>query len=228
MDTSPLGRLAGELRNRIYEYALHEPDGIPFALDTIELISSRDADTKLIRAETYQYHRPAALGVLLSCDSIYNEARGIYYTINFLSLRYHRGTTFNTSVFHDKLSRPCLQISSRDLAAVRDVKVMYGSILDMRYSKSGLESVAVFIMRNMPIANVTFVFWSWRAEHWRENYDKPLPVIQLGTDGLHKTKEQLDRYRSEMAHHWWEARSPARDLKERDMLENFVEALKEL
>lgn len=127
MDHSPLGRLPGELRNKIYELVLFEPDGIVICHasvhdHTLTRASLKPNGTKL----------PHALlaGLPCVCKEIRNETSGIYFTINtkFTYLTYHYTQIKDVAQWFAPLIRWIYTIGVPQFASFRDVTLDLGTV----------------------------------------------------------------------------------------------------
>lgn len=85
MEHSPLSRLPGELRNKIYDYVLYKPEGIPVVAihySTTEVwpdgISAQRNRSKL----GWQDRKPRHLGLPRTCKAMRHETIGLYFRVN--------------------------------------------------------------------------------------------------------------------------------------------------
>ncbi|KAK4631487.1 hypothetical protein CLAFUW4_03647 [Fulvia fulva] len=132
-------RLPGELRNRIYELALLEPNGIPLTIDDHTITSSRRTrpsnDDFNFAAKSYAYSRTLLLGLPHTCRRIRAETLKIYYSINELVLYFegvqvlgYRGDVWNGENQGNQLMKWCKMIGVDKAKEIRKLRLDFGAI----------------------------------------------------------------------------------------------------
>lgn len=100
MDTSPFANLAGELRNRIYELVLHEPEGFKF----LYKISPRNKNVlKGICKTNGVAKEKQFLAITKVCRQIRKEALRLFYNLTSFTQPMHFWR------FGSRMSRPQMQ-----------------------------------------------------------------------------------------------------------------------
>ncbi|CAK4033074.1 Hypothetical predicted protein [Lecanosticta acicola] len=84
MDDSPLSRLSGELRNKIYEYALYEPAGIPVHVSPPASKERRTSYEVLLNRinKPAQPHKSPLCGLPQTCRALRQETLKLCFSLN--------------------------------------------------------------------------------------------------------------------------------------------------
>lgn len=165
MNTSPLQKLPGELRNRIYEFILYHIDGINVSISTGIPLLVKDAATEHM------------LALNTVCKQVHCESSPIFYEINkFTFIAKQVGEQYVGSIRDDRntqwqtgLRRWLDQIGERNRAHLQHVEIDIGTSFMYNYVPStesiwrSVAGVLAFFSKHTQVNMRTEFDWTYES-----------------------------------------------------------------